>query len=108
MTNRDLKCIVRRIEKLEKAVFSGGNDFKEEQGIVDKKFSGATGGIRFLVTKGFFNAKRSLADIKNELTEKGYHYSLQAVQTGLSQLSKPGGPIVAFKEGGRKRYAKRK
>jgi len=106
MPKDETKSIVARIEKLEKAVFGG------EEATSPKKereaFSGATGGIRFLASQKFFNGKRSLSDVKNELSKHGYHYSVQAIQNGLNRLSKQGGPLVAFREGGKKVYAKRK
>ena len=106
-SEKEIKSIVARIEKLEQSVFG-----VEEEIIFTKKiqgdFSGATGGIRFLDFQKFFNGKRSLSDVRNELSGRGYHYSLQAVQTALNRLSKPGSPLVTFKEGGKKVYAKRK
>ena len=109
MDKYNLKSIIQRIEKLERTVFEDGskNNLRLNQN-KETKFSGATGGIRFLVTKGYFNNKRNLADINNELVKNSYHYSLQAVQTALIRLSIPGGPLVTFKKEGRKNYAKRK
>lgn len=108
MTDQDIKSIIRRIEKLEKAVFGGGADAGASSFAGQEKFSGATGGIRFLASKGFFNSKRSLGEVKDSLAEKGYHYSVQAVQIALSRLSKSGAILVTLREGGRKKYAKRK
>lgn len=71
-------------------------------------FKGATGGVRLLTTKGYFNRKRTFGEIKEALASHGYHYSKQAIQTPLNKLSKPGSLLVSFREGGRKVYAKRK
>lgn len=101
-----LKDIQRRIEKLERAVFP-----KSRQALVKGdagSFSGATGGIRFLISKGFFDRKRAFGEIKKALADNSYHYSKQAVQTPLNALSRPGSLLVSFREGGRKVYAKRK
>ena len=112
MNDRDLKDILQRIEKLEKVVLAGSKGRASKKLLTEKeseeKFTGPTGGIRLLATKGFFTAKRGLADVKNELEKNGYHYSIQAVQVGLSRLSKPGGPLVSIREDKRKKYAKRK
>jgi len=71
-------------------------------------FKGATGGLRFLVSKGFFDRKRNFGEINEALASHGYHYSKQAVQTPLNNLSKAGFLLVSFREGGKKVYAKRK
>lgn len=98
--------LVVRIEKLERAVFT---DKKTKLKFADKgDFKGATGGLRLLVSKGFFDRKRNFGEIKKALAGQDYHYSNQAVQTPLNNLSKTGGILVGLKEGGKKVYAKRK
>jgi hypothetical protein len=104
----DLKTemeIIKRIERLEKFVFAKG---KKSVQTSDKKFKGATGGLRLLIENGFFDKKKSFGEIKSQLSQKGYNYSNQAVQTPLNNLSKSGGLLVGFKEGGKKVYAKRR
>jgi len=100
-----LKKLSARVERLEEAVFR-----KKQKGadLAQEDFKGATGGIRFLISKGFFDRKRFFGEIKEALAANNYHYSKQAVQTPLGALSKPGGLLVAFKESGKKVYAKRK
>lgn len=101
------KQIFERIGRLENAVFNEQKTVKllpKE----DKNFHGATGGLRLLISKGFFNSKKTFAEIKKELASQDYHYSDQAIQTPLNNLSKSGGPLVGFREGGKKVYAKRK
>jgi len=98
-----LADLLRRIDKLERAVF-GVHKTK----IVKPDFKGATGGLRLLLTKGFFDHRRLFAEIEKELLSHGYHYSKQAIQTPLNRLSATGGLLVALKEKGRKVYAKRK
>jgi hypothetical protein len=101
-----LRSLRLRIESLEKAVFGkGGPKAEKVQGV---SFTGATGGLRFLVTKGFFDRKRTFREVNEALAGHGYHYSKQAVQTPLNSLSKAGSLLVSFREGGRKVYAKRK
>lgn len=108
MANKDkiISDLVNRVEKLERAVFTDAKTKNLTKGKND--FSGATGGLRLLVTKGFFDKKRSFGEIKQGLADRGYHYSKQAVQTPLNALSKAGGLLVGLKEKGKKVYAKRK
>jgi hypothetical protein len=73
-----------------------------------KDYSGATGGIRFLIKNGFFKVKRSQKDIRQELAAKNYHYSSQAIYAALQILSKPNGPLVVLKGKGHKVYVERK
>jgi hypothetical protein len=108
MKEKEIINILKRIEKLETAVFGSATKVKKLAAKDKSGYEGPTGGIRLLIDKGFFDAKRTLADVRARLAENGYHYSIQAAQTGLNRLSKTGGPIVALKEGGKKAYVKRK
>ena len=100
----DIHNLISRIEKLEAAVFLSRKKVSKEK----SNFSGITGGVRFLASDGFFDHERTLREIKDELFKHGYRSSIQAVQVALSRLSKAGGELIAYKEGGSKRYAKRK
>lgn len=102
-TSKTLSDLLRRVVNLERAVF--GN---RKTVIADRNFTGATGGLRLLVSKGFFDRRRFFSEIEAELRKLGYHYSKQAIQTPLNRLSAPGGPLVSLKEKGKKVYAKRK
>ncbi len=100
------KQIFEKLEKIEKVIFGD-----KKQDVVQREkqnFKGATGGLRLLISKGFFDKKQTFGTIKSGLAEENYHYSDQAIQTPLNNLSKSGGPLVGFKEGGKKVYAKRK
>jgi hypothetical protein len=100
-----LENLATRVSKLERAVFGNG----ASKGAVGRKdFKGATGGLRFLITKGFFDRRRRFVEITAELEKQGYHYSRQAVQTPLTRLSRVGGPLVSLDDKGKKAYAKRK
>ena len=101
-----IKSLVGRIEKLERAVLVRSK--KKSNDAERENFKGATGGLRLLIAKGFFNRKQNFGGIKKALVDRGYNYSNQAVQTPLNKLSKAGGPLVGFKEAGKKVYAKRK
>jgi hypothetical protein len=95
--------LLKRIEKLEKAVFAAQPAHPKKTG-----FGGATGGIRFLIENGFFNKRRLFNEVESELKKNDYHYSKQAIQMGLSRLASPKGLLVALREGGKKLYAKSK
>jgi hypothetical protein len=97
--------IIKRIERLEKAVF-GTKD--KPVSVISKQYKGATGGIRLLISNGFFDKKKNFGEIRKGLSDKDYTYGPQAIQTPLNKMSKPGGLLVAFKESGKKIYAKRK
>ena len=108
MKEKEIINIIKRIEKLEAFVFGSTAKVKKSTPKDKSGYEGPTGGIRLLIDKGFFDAKRTLADVRAKLAENGYHYSIQAAQTVLNRLSKTGGSMVALKEGGKKAYVKRK
>lgn len=98
--------IEQRLARLEKAVF--GNKKREDHKKPSKGFGGATGGVRFLISKGYFKKKRALAEIRSALAQHDYHYSAQAVHEALKRLIQKGGPLVSLREGGKKLYVNRK
>src|ERR1700733_5157298 len=98
---RDLE---RRVSKLE----GKSERAKDPQAIRKGEFVGAAGGLRYLISKGFFGQKRFFAQVRQALTDEGYHYTKQAVQNPLTAMSKASGPLVSLKEGKRKVYATRK
>src|ERR1700730_5383194 len=104
VAEKTISDLVRRIEKLERAVFSG--DKKQNPKKAD--FKGATGGLRLLVSNGFCDRRRLFSDIEAELAKLGYHYGKQAIQTPLNRLSNSTGALVSIRSKGRKTYAKRK
>lgn len=103
---KQIKNILTRLEKLEQVIFrkKAGEDAAPQV----KNFTGAKGGILLLISKGHFNKHRQAPDVKEELAENGYHYSIQVVQTALNRLSKGNGPLVTMKDGGKKVYVRRK
>jgi hypothetical protein len=96
--------VVRRLEKLEKAVFGNGVKAPKAEG----NFKGIAGGVRLLQTKSFFTKKRTAVEVKSELEQHGYHYQIAAVQTTLNRASVKNGPLTAFRENGVKVYVVRK
>ena len=106
MEEKIIKNIITRLVRLETTVFKNKlNDNKKQ---ISKDFSGPTGGLRLLVSNGFFNTKQTFGEIRKELAKNNYHYSSQAAQSALSRLSKPGNLLVSLKEGGKKNYVRRK
>jgi hypothetical protein len=107
MEKNEYSNLLKRIERLESLVLP--NARKREEGIEAKtEYSGATGGLKLLVTEGFFDKKKYLGEINSALSSKNYNYSPQAIQSALNRLSKPNGLLVKFQEKGGKVYAKRK
>ena len=107
MTDKELQSVLTRLQKLEDAVFTKAGK-AEAIPSGDSDFSGVVGGVRLLLSKGFFDKKKFLSEVKAEFASHDYHYSVQAIQTSLNRFSKPSGPLVAFREGGKKVYGKRK
>ncbi len=103
--------IIVRIEALERAVFGANAKPVASRKAVKSPtddFKGATGGLRLLISNGFFDRRRKFSEIESELNKQGYHYSKQAIQTPLNRLSVQTGPLVGLKEQGHKVYVKRK
>jgi hypothetical protein len=98
--------IEQRLKRLEDAVFGKAGEKQKDKPDV-KDYSGPTGGVRFLISKGFFKKKAALGEIRAALVEHDYHYSSQAVHEALKRLSGKGGPLVVLMEG-EKRYVNRK
>jgi hypothetical protein len=108
MNEKNIKQILDRLERLESAVFGNKNQRIKLLKKGARGFKGVTGGIRLLISRGFFTKKRIFKEIKEELTKNGYYSSLQAIQTALNKLSGPKGPLVKIKERDKNYYAERK
>ena len=113
MEDANLKILEQRITRLEKTIFGHKGNFKvgsDSKGRQSKEpgFSGATGGVRFLISKRHFKKKLGLSEVRATLAKHEYHYSAQAVQMALNRLTRKDGPLVALREGGRKVYVERK
>lgn len=105
-TSEQINDILIRLKKLEEVVFS------KKQGQMTNaaphSFTGAKGGVLLLISKDYFEQVRSAPDVRIEIGQNGYHYSIQVIQTALNRLSKEKGPLVAMRDGGKKVYVKRK
>lgn len=108
LMNQKTLTIEQRVARLEAAVFDRKGKAKSGAKAKTSDFSGATGGIRFLISKSFFKKKQGLAEVRTALSDNGYHYSKQAIHGALNNLTAKGGPLVTLQEGGRKVYAERK
>ena len=105
----DLNDLLRRVEILERAVLGNAKPKKAKSAAASaENFDGATGGVRFLISEGFFNSRRLFSEVEKAMQDNGYHYSRQAIQMPLTRLSAVGGPLVALQEKGKNVYVKRK
>jgi hypothetical protein len=69
----------KRISELEKATFVEKVTPKKEQ-----EFKGLSGGIQFLISKGFLDTPKSVKEIQEELRKEGYHYPYESIGKLLS------------------------
>lgn len=106
----DINDLLRRVEVLERAVLGDSKPKKAKlsEPAIAGNFDGATGGVRFIFSKGFFDGRQIFAAVEKELQANGYHYSKQAIQMALTRLSAKGGMLIALKDKGKKVYVKRK
>ncbi len=113
MTRNDIQQILGKLDDHEKRIraleLGPGTKLKKvDQTVKQENYSGATGGVRFLVKNGFFKTKVNQVSVRKELAEKGYHYSSQAIYEAMKVLARPGGPLVTLNEKGSKVYVERK
>ena len=106
MDERTAKDILSRLVRLEKAIFD--EEMKKLPSLKKQDFSGPSGGVRLLISRGFFKVKRYLGDVRKALAKEGYHYGAAQIQTAMNRLSRRDGPLVASKVGGKKVYVGRK
>lgn len=64
-----------RISELEKVVFAKKIELKEKL-----EYKGLSGGIEYIISKGFLNTPRSVKDVYNELRKEGYYYPEKSVE----------------------------
>lgn len=106
MSNDAIKDILRRLDRLEKALAGSGP--KRTKKATDKDFAGPSGGVRLLHSRGFFKAKRNVGSVKEALEKEGYHYRASVIQTALNRLSGRDKLLTSSKVGGKKVYVERK
>jgi len=103
---KQISNILKRLDRLEEAVFH--TEAKSTSNNASQKFTGAKGGVLFLLSNNFFSKIRPATDVKDELAQNEYYYSIQVVQTTLNRLAKGNGPLTTMKVSGKKVYVKRK
>ncbi len=101
-----IQAFSARLARLEKTVF--GKEEKPMRSSSAQDFRGPSGGVRLLVSRGFFKTKRKLGEVRKALAKHDYHYGAAQVQTALNRLSTRARPLAAAREGGKKCYVKRK
>lgn len=108
-SNKEIADILKRLQRLEDAVFPMKKKTVSKEDAHDGAFSGPKGGALLLLSKGFFLKQRSVAQVVTELQGMGYvGYQRQVVQNALNRLSANKGPLIASTESGVRMYAKRK
>jgi enolase len=104
--NIEIRALVKRVEKLEAAVFS--KKVKPLKSGKDETTSGPKGGILILISKGFFSPERALDDVVQALRKAQYRYHKDVVRNALNRLSSKKGPLTKFREAGVTLFAERK
>ncbi len=106
--NKEIVDILKRLERLEKAVFATGK--KSVVPIAkETEFAGPKGGVSLLISEGFFSQKKTAAEVIAELEGRGYlGYQKQVFYNVLNRLSAKKGQLTSVAESGTKVYAKRK
>ena len=103
--SEQINSILGRLDKLEKAVFNKSTGKKTKS---TNNYAGPSGGVALLVEKGFFSKKQTTNQVFLEMQKNDYHYRLSAVQTALNRMAVKNGPLVTFRESGKKVYVIRK
>lgn len=78
--DKDIRRIIQKLEELDERTKKLESLVeKEPPKKEDKKFSGLTGGIKFLIKSGFFVHPKSVEEVKTELEREGYYYPYTSV-----------------------------
>ena len=105
MDSKTVKQILARLDRIEKAIFGNPNKFPIRK---KEELKGPAGGVRLLISRGFFRSKKFVKETREALKQNGYHYGVAQIQTAMNRLSKRNGPLVASKESGNKSYVDRR
>lgn len=108
MDKDEIKKLISRIEKLEKAVFSQEKKASTAKASKTSDYSGPKGGTLFLIQKGYLDTRRAPKDVMLELEKHNYNYQLAVVRNTLSRLSSAKGPLTRLSVDGQFVYVKRK
>jgi hypothetical protein len=74
--NKQILAINKRLERLEKIVLVQKQSSHKAITPSRDKFSGAKGGILFLISKNYFSVKRGAKEVMEKLVDNGYHYHI--------------------------------
>jgi len=80
--------IITLVEELASLVKGTGGKAKSKSksGLQANAPKGATGGIRFLISEGYFDEPKQLAEVVSQLKREGRHYPKQTISMGLLNL----------------------
>lgn len=79
------------------------------QGDPAKKYSGLTGGVFFLIDRGYFASPKTAAEVIDELGREGYHHESATVRKTLgAYFTRNKKLLTRIKEEGVYKYAIRK
>lgn len=103
----EISVLKTRIEKLEKVVFCSKGK-KVTSLVKSDDLNGPKGGTLLLISKGYFNKRRTAKEVMTELEKNDYNYRLQVVRNTLNRLSSGRGPLARLEVDGSRFYVKRK
>jgi len=107
-TNERFSKIEKRLQKIEKAVFTKPRVSKKQDKSSDG-YDGLSGGIRLLIHNGFFKKPKELKEIFAELKRENYHYSKASISKILARdFVKKAKTLTRIKEGKYFKYVLRK
>ena len=69
-TIKEINALKERVGELEKWVSENKSQPKTKDG---KDYRGPSGGLRLLLSEGFFNTPRSSSEFQSEIERQGYH-----------------------------------
>jgi hypothetical protein len=81
-----LSQLVQRALSIDAREINAASGRAAKKGKNEPRSSGTTGRLLSLIDEGFFDQPRSLAEIKQVLAEKGFHYRLEDLGTPLTRL----------------------
>jgi hypothetical protein len=84
---------------------SAGRPSPRRKKVAGQRSDGTTARLLNLVEEGFFSHQRSLAEIRNVLAERGWHYQVEDLGTAVTRLVRPDRKClrrVKVAEGGKK------
>jgi predicted nuclease with TOPRIM domain len=108
VVKEEIKEIKEKLRELEDRLERLENKAIKRKMKIVKKYKGLTGGLRFLLDKGFFDKWRTLKDVCEELEREGYNYPPKTVSARLLESVRDYKFLVRKKEKGIWKYAKRK